>query len=369
MNPKTHKYLISGGGTGGHIFPAIAIAEAIKARDERAQFLFVGASGKMEMKKVPDAGYPIIGLPISGFKRTLSAKNLLFPFKLMCSLQKAAKIIRTYNPDVVIGTGGYASGPTLYMASRKKIPCLIQEQNAFPGITNKTLAKHVDKICVAYSGMETYFPKEKIILTGNPIRKELQSSRKNTLEARRFFGIENENKTILVVGGSQGSRAINQQLINILPALLQKVNVIWQTGETGIGQANEIVQQTHDMKLSIQKFIKRMDLAYTAADIVISRAGAIAISELAVAGKCTLLIPMPQSAEDHQTKNANRLAGSNAAICLPQNELAEKMLPVLMELLNNEKKIQSMEENIKKFGLPEAAGAIAEEILKLIEKQ
>lgn len=363
------RYLISGGGTGGHIFPAIAIAEALKARDAKAEFLFVGAKGRMEMTKVPDAGYPITGLWISGFSRSLSLKNLAFPFKVINSLVNARRIVRKFKPDVAIGTGGYASGPTLFAASGKGIPCLIQEQNAFPGVTNKILAKRVAKICVAYQGMEKYFPKEKIVITGNPIRKELQKPFENKLEALHFFGFEDNKPTILIVGGSQGSMAINNAFGKIINNVAEKAQVIWQTGITGYDNAVETVKKNIIENVGVHKFIKRMDLAYAAADIIISRAGAIAISEIAVAGKCTIFIPLPSAAEDHQTKNALTLVEKEAAISIPQQKIDDKLRETISELLENPQIVSHTGNNIRALAQADAAEKIAENVIHLIHSK
>ena len=366
---QQNKYLISGGGTGGHIFPAIAIAEAIKTLDSTAQFLFVGARGKMEMKKVPDAGYPIVGLWISGFNRSLTLKNILFPIKLIHSLINARKIIRNYKPNVVIGTGGYASGPTLRIASKKGIPCLIQEQNSFPGITNRILAKKVQTICVAYNNMDRYFPLEKIQVTGNPVRSSLQVRKENTKEARRYFNISEKNITILIVGGSQGAKAINKAIPAIAEELLsQNTSIIWQTGETGYSEAKELERKYGAEMLSIHKFINRMDYAYGAADVVISRAGAIAISELCIAAKATIFIPLPSAAEDHQTKNAAALAQQEAAVLIPEEHITEQLLPALKILIQDEAKRKKIAQNINTFAKPNAAENIAQQVISLLQK-
>ncbi|PLW99813.1 MAG: undecaprenyldiphospho-muramoylpentapeptide beta-N-acetylglucosaminyltransferase [Marinilabiliales bacterium] len=368
MNNRPHKYLISGGGTGGHIFPAIAIAEAIRDKEPDAQFLFVGANGRMEMTKVPDAGYSITGLDISGISRSLNLKNLLFPFRLLKSLVKAGKIIRTFQPDIAIGTGGYASGPTLYMAARRRIPTLIQEQNAFPGITNKILARRADTICVSYDNMQKFFAEEKIVKTGNPIRKQLQSPVENKLEALHFFGLEKDKKTILVVGGSQGSMAINRTISENIVSIADKANLIWQTGENGYTDAIKVSEELSGSNVKVHKFIKRMDMAYGAADIIISRAGAIAISEIAVAGKCAIFIPLPTAAEDHQTKNAMSLQDQDAAICMAQKEMPQELLPMIVSLLENEQKVLELAGNIKSTGKPNAAESIANEVFTLLKK-
>lgn len=366
---QQNKYLISGGGTGGHIFPAIAIAEAIKTLDQTAQFLFVGAKGKMEMKKVPDAGYPIVGLWISGFNRSLTLKNLLFPIKLVHSLMLARKIIRNYKPNVVIGTGGYASGPTLRVASKKGIPCLIQEQNSFPGITNRILAKKVNTICVAYNNMNRYFPAEKIQITGNPVRLSLQVKKENITEARRHFNIRENNTTILIVGGSQGAKAINNTILSIVGEILaQNTSIIWQTGEFSFDEAKKLEVKYGADVLSVHKFINRMDYAYGAADVVISRAGAIAISELCIAAKATIFIPLPSAAEDHQTKNAAALAEQQAAVFVPEVNITEQLLPAINSLIHDETKRKKLAQNINTFAMPNAATNIAQKAISLLQK-
>ncbi|PID93299.1 MAG: undecaprenyldiphospho-muramoylpentapeptide beta-N-acetylglucosaminyltransferase [Bacteroidetes bacterium] len=363
---QPHRYLISGGGTGGHIFPAIAIAEAIREKEPEARFLFVGAKGRMEMSKVPHAGYPITGLNITGIARSLSAKNLLFPFRLVGSLIKALKIIRQFKPDITIGTGGYASGPTLYAAALKRIPILIQEQNAYPGITNRTLGKRADRICVAYDKMEQFFPKEKIVQTGNPIRKQLQTPHGDKREALQFFEFTEALPTILIVGGSQGSLAINRAIMAILKEERLQANILWQTGSRGYDEAVKATEKLQNERIKIHQFITRMDLAYGAADIIISRAGAIAISEMAVAGKCTLFIPLPSAAADHQYKNARYLQEKGAAICIPQKEMMERLLPTITQLLNNPQKVSEIAQHIRSMGQPHAATAIADEVFHLI---
>jgi len=366
---QQNKYLISGGGTGGHIFPAIAIAEAIKTLDQTAQFLFVGAKGKMEMKKVPDAGYPIVGLWISGFNRSITLKNLLFPIKLVHSLMLARKIIRNYKPNVVIGTGGYASGPTLRVASKKGIPCLIQEQNSFPGITNRILAKKVNAICVAYNNMDKYFPAEKIQITGNPVRLSLQVKKENTTEARRHFNIRENNTTILIVGGSQGAKAINNTFLSIVGEILaQNTSIIWQTGESSFDEAKKLEVKYGADVLSVHKFINRMDYAYGAADVVISRAGAIAISELCIAAKATIFIPLPSAAEDHQTKNAAALAEQHAAVLVPEENITKQLLPAINSLIQNEVERKKLAQNINTFAKPNAATNIAHKAISLLQK-
>lgn len=368
------KILISGGGTGGHIFPAIAIADALKQKVPGAELLFVGALGRMEMQKVPEAGYAIEGLWISGFQRNLSWRNLSFPFKLVSSLCKAAAIIRRFRPDVVVGVGGYASGPTLKMAARKGIPTVLQEQNSLPGVTNRLLAKKAAKICVAYPGMEKYFPAAKIILTGNPIRSKVISIEGKRAEALEFFALDAKRKTILVVGGSQGARSVNVAVAENLKTLAaENIQMIWQTG---LLQA-EWAQQMIDEHLSeeerghfkVHAFINRMELAYAAADVVISRAGAIAISELSAVAKPCIFIPLPSAAEDHQTKNAVSLEQRQAAIHLPDAKAVEALGKIAVALIGDRERQQTLSVNIKKNAVEDSAGRIADEILKLVQKK
>ncbi|MCF8365697.1 MAG: undecaprenyldiphospho-muramoylpentapeptide beta-N-acetylglucosaminyltransferase [Bacteroidales bacterium] len=367
------KILISGGGTGGHVFPAIAIAESLKKIDDTIDILFVGAKGRIEMERVPLAGFPIVGLWISGFQRSLSLKNLLFPFKLLLSLIKAGKIIRKFKPDVVVGVGGYASGPTGKMAARKKIPLLLQEQNSFPGITNKLLAAEAEKICVAYPGMEKYFPKEKIIISGNPIRRQvIQIDGKKEL-ALQYFELDKNKPVILIVGGSQGALSINEAIEESLELFAMKnIQLIWQTGKLFEDLANKAVLEklngNKKMLVKVKSFITKMDLAYAAADLVISRAGAIAISELCAVGKPCIFVPLPTAAEDHQTHNAKALESTNAAIHLVNAEAKEKLGKLAIDLLGNETRMQTLAENIKKLAITNSADIIAEEILKMVKE-
>lgn len=362
---QQHKFIISGGGTGGHIFPAIAIANALKNKVD-ADILFVGAKGKMEMEKVPAAGYKIEGLWISGLQRKLTLKNLSFPFKVISSLQKAKKIIKQFQPNVVIGVGGFASGPTLKAAQGKKIPTLIQEQNSFPGITNKLLAKSVSKICVAYPGLDKFFPPDKIILTGNPVREEVVKIEGKKVEAAKFFNLYPDKKTVLVVGGSQGSVAINKSIQKWLDLFIQRdVQLVWQTGSSFYDDANNEINKLKTELIKATAFIDRMDLAYAMADVIVSRAGAIAISEICIVGKPPVFIPLPSAAEDHQTKNAKALVDNHAAILLPQGEADEKLGKILFELINDEKKQQTFSENLKKLAIRNSADKIADEIIKL----
>ncbi|HAG16521.1 MAG TPA: undecaprenyldiphospho-muramoylpentapeptide beta-N-acetylglucosaminyltransferase [Bacteroidales bacterium] len=362
------RVLISGGGTGGHIFPAIAIAQAIRKLNPQSEFLFIGAQDKMEMEKVPAAGFEIKGLWISGFQRSLSLKNLLFPIKLVCSLFKAKRIIAQFKPHVVVGVGGFASGPTLFMAHRAGIPSLIQEQNSFPGITNKLLANKVNRICVAYPEMSRYFPPEKLIETGNPIRRhviQIEGKRKLAFD---YFNLSKSKKTVLLIGGSLGAQSINQAIIAQFDEW-SKANFqfIWQTGITGIGTAQSIIEENKITHIKAYKFITEMDLAYAAADLVISRAGAIAISELSATAKACIFIPLPSAAEDHQTKNAQSLVAKQAAILIPDSEAAKSLFETCQTLLNNPKELEDLRTNIKKFAKLDADIEIANEVLKLIK--
>lgn len=362
---RSIRILLSGGGTGGHIYPAIAIANEIKLRYPDAQFLFVGAKDKMEMEKVPAAGYDIKGLWISGLQRKLTLKNLMFPVKLVHSLIKANSIINQFKPDVVIGTGGFASGPTLMRANSKGIPTLIQEQNSYPGITNKYLAKKARKICVAYDGLERFFPDEKIVKTGNPVRQDLLKvyKKKKVKEANEFFNVKKKKVTLLVLGGSLGARRINQLIEENLPLFqAQKIQLIWQCGRLYF----EEYEKHNELKnVQVHQFLDRMDLAYAAADIIISRAGASSVSELCIVGKPTLFIPSPNVAEDHQTKNAKSISDKHAAILLKESEL--DTFPLVFEtLLKDEGKQESLCLNIKELALPGATDSIVNEIEKLL---
>jgi len=357
--------LLSGGGTGGHIYPAIAIANEIKSRYPNANILFVGANDRMEMEKVPQAGYKIKGLNISGIQRSLSLKNLAFPFKLIQSLFRANQIINNFKPNVVIGTGGFASGPTLYVANKKNIPSLIQEQNSFPGITNKLLASKTQKICVAYDGLHKFFPENKMIKTGNPVRQDLLMISEKRKEAISFFNLDINKKTLVVLGGSLGAKVINQTIENNLDAILRnEVQVIWQTGklyfDTYKIYNNKDGVQTHS-------FIQKMDLLYAAADYIISRAGAGTISELCIVGKPVIFIPSPNVAEDHQTKNALSIVEKNAALLLKESEI-EKFDMIFSNLVKDQEKQNLLKLNIKKLALPNSTKEIVDEIEKLIDE-
>ena len=353
------KFIISGGGSGGHIFPAIAIANALKVAYPECEILFIGAKNKMEMEKVPAAGYHIEGLWISGFQRSMSLQNLSFPFKLISSLNKAKKIIKEFNPDLVIGVGGFASGPTLYQAAKLGFPTLIQEQNSYPGITNKLLAKRVDKICVAYDNLESYFPKEKTFFTGNPIRKEVVQIENKKKEALEFFGLKANKTIVLVVGGSLGARTINEAIEENLKTFADNdIQLIWQTGTNYIKTAENAVLDLGKKGIIATKFINKMDLAYAAADIVVSRAGAIAISELCVVKKPTILVPSPFVAEDHQTKNANALVTYHAAVLVKDSEQKEKLMTEIMKLKNDKEEQEKLVRNIATLGVKDATEAI-----------
>jgi len=361
---KSINILLSGGGTGGHIYPAIAIANELKQRHPNANFLFVGAKDRMEMEKVPEAGYQIKGLWISGIQRSLTLRNLSFPFKLMSSLWNARKIVKQFKPDVVIGTGGYASGPTLFVASKRSIPTLIQEQNSFPGITNKLLAKKVNKICVAYDNLDRFFPADKIIKTGNPVRQDLLT-RLDVTEAKGFFKLDESKSTLLILGGSLGARAINKLIEKNIEWLVAKgVQVIWQTGKLYYDEYKKYDDlegvQTH-------AFLNRMDLTYAAADFIISRAGAGSISELCIVGKPAIFIPSPNVAEDHQTKNALAVVENNGAILLEEKNNT-MFQSVFESLLNDDEQQKSLSQNLKKLALPNATNTIVNEIEKLIIK-
>lgn len=365
-----NKFIISGGGTGGHIFPAIAIANKLKQNIPEADILFIGANGKMEMKRVPEAGYPIVGLDIYGISRDFSPRgimrNLKLPFVLSRSLSEAKKIIRDFNPDVAIGVGGFASGPALRAAASLNIPTLIQEQNSYPGVTNKLLAKTVHKICVAYSGLEKYFPAEKIVLTGNPVRDIILNLHDKSAEAYRHFGLSPDKQTILVVGGSLGARTINECLTDGIDELAkQNIQLIWQTGELFYNTISPELLGKQNENIKIMPFIREMEKAYEVADIIISRAGAIAISELTLVGKPTILVPFPFAAEDHQTKNAQALVDENAAILIADHEAKEKLLPVLYQLIGNPTKCSELGVNIRKMAQPDAIDKIVNEIINL----
>ncbi|MEZ4720623.1 MAG: undecaprenyldiphospho-muramoylpentapeptide beta-N-acetylglucosaminyltransferase [Flavobacteriales bacterium] len=360
------KVLISGGGTGGHIFPAIAIANTINELQPDTEFLFVGAKGKMEMEKVPAAGYDIIGLNITGIQRSLSLSNLMFPFKLIGSLFSARAIIKGFNPNVVVGVGGFASGPVLRMATWMKVPTLIQEQNSFAGITNRWVAGSVNRACVAYDGMEKFFPKDRIIKTGNPVRQNVVQIDGKREEALKKFGFSNDKPVLLIIGGSLGARSINQAMAAHVGQVLEAgIQVLWQTGKLFSEEGEKLKAQFKDEPLVITDFIFEMDLAYAASDFVVSRAGAIAVSELCLVGKPTILVPFPHAAEDHQTKNALALVNTDAAILVKDNEAKDKLVPEILRLNSDSSLRQRLGANILKHGLPNAARDIANEVIAL----
>ena len=366
--PDPH-IIISGGGTGGHIFPALAIAHALKAKLPGAEILFIGAKGRMEMEKVPAAGFAIKGLWISGLRRELSFENLMFPFKVVFSIYKARKIIRHFKADVAVGVGGYASGPALRAASMIGIPTLIQEQNSFPGITNKLLGKKAARICVAYEGMEKYFPAGKIILTGNPVRREVINTEGKKNEAAAFFSLDAGKKTVFIVGGSQGAYSINTCIEKMLPLLkANQVQTLWHTGKNFEPRAKAACAETGYASVRVVDFIQRMDLAYALADVVISRAGAIAIAELAAVRKPVIFIPLPTAAEDHQMKNALRLEEKEAALVIKDAEAEEKLPSLLPSLLADERSQKRLAENIGSFARPDADEKIADQIIALIKR-
>lgn len=365
---KPIKVIIAGGGTGGHVFPAIAIANALKEKVLDAQILFVGAKGKLEMQKVPAAGYHIIGLNIAGLQRRFTFKNLLVPFKLIDSMIRAKNILKGYKPDLVIGVGGYASFPIVRAATKLGIPTLIQEQNSYPGLANKILAKKVDKICVAYDKMENYFPKEKIYLTGNPVRKEILEIEGKKEEALKFFDLKKDKKTVLVFGGSLGAKSINESLKhNIEMLLYNDIQIIWQTGKLYYGNALDYVKGLEKFDVRVYEFIDRMDLAYALADVVVSRSGAIAVSEISAIQKPAIFVPSPHVAEDHQTKNAMALVNLQAAIIIKDSEVKDKLGSTVARLLDNDKKQHMLIEKMAGVAHKNATNMIAEVALSLVK--
>jgi UDP-N-acetylglucosamine--N-acetylmuramyl-(pentapeptide) pyrophosphoryl-undecaprenol N-acetylglucosamine transferase len=361
------KFIISGGGTGGHIFPALSIANEIRKKDPDARILFVGALKRIEMERIPAAGYPIIGLPVEGIQRKFGLRNVVVLYKLILSLFKSKKILKSFRPDAVIGVGGFASGPLLIMATLKKIPTVIQEQNSYAGITNRFLARKASLVCVAYEGMERYFPAGKIVLTGNPIRENIINPNLEKLKACEFFNIQGNQPVLLILGGSQGSRTINDCLLQQVDRINnENVQLIWQTGKL---YYNKIKEELDPKKLSNIKyldFINRMDLAYCIADVIISRAGAGTISELCLVGKPVILIPSPNVAEDHQTKNANALVKRNAALIIPDNEAPKRLVEEALQLIKNETLKETLGSNCKKMAVIDSASKIVNEILKLV---
>ena len=367
------KYLISGGGTGGHIFPAVSIANALREADPSCEILFVGALGRMEMERVPQAGYPIIGLPVKGFDRSHPWRNIRVVIDLLRSMSQARKIVRDFRPDVGIGVGGYASGAAMKMAAKMGVPILLQEQNGFAGVTNKLLKDDAKKICVAYEGMERFFPKEKIILTGNPVRQNLTSGSKE--EAIRYFNKEfgvnfnTEKKTLLIIGGSLGARTINQSIIVHLNKLIDSnVQVIWQTGKNYLADCKKALEALPHNNIICTDFVSQMPLAYALADLVISRAGASSISELCLLGKPSILVPSPNVAEDHQTHNAMALVKKDAGVLVKDVDAKDQMVATALSLIHDTARLEALRANILTLALPDSAKRIAEEVMKLAQK-
>jgi UDP-N-acetylglucosamine--N-acetylmuramyl-(pentapeptide) pyrophosphoryl-undecaprenol N-acetylglucosamine transferase len=366
---KKIKIIISGGGTGGHVFPAISIANALKTINPEIEILFVGAKNRMEMQKVPAAGYNIIGLPIMGFKRKFSLKNIQVLFRLMYSLVLAKRVIKQFKPNVAVGVGGYASGPVLKIAARLNIPTLLQEQNSYAGVTNRLLAKKAMKICVAYDNMSKYFPAEKIILSGNPVRQDLNDVSQKRAESQTYFHLEQGRKTLLVLGGSLGAQTINQSLLDSLFRFVEPdVQVIWQTGPRYYNEVSQQVEKKNLSNVKVYDFISRMDLAYAAADLVITRAGACTISELCLVGKPAILVPSPNVAEDHQTKNAQALIDKDAARLVKDSDAYEVLILTALTLIRNDNALKILSKNISKLALRDSAKRIAQVVLALVEK-
>jgi len=364
---SSYRLLISGGGTGGHIFPAVAIANEFRERYPEAEILFVGAEGRMEMTRVPEAGYKIIGLWISGLQRKLTLSNLLFPVKLLASYFKAKRIVKTFNPDVVVGTGGYASGPIMIAATRAHIPSVIQEQNSFAGLTNKQVANKVSRICVAYEGMERYFPADRIVLTGNPVRKNILTVGSKREAGKSHFGFDESTRTLLIIGGSLGARTINESILKGIDKIIDaKIQVIWQTGKGYYDLYKSSLAKYDLQRIRVQDFVKEMDLAYAAADVIISRSGALAVSEICIAGKPCIMVPSPNVAEDHQTKNAMALVDKNAAVLVRDVEASTKLVDEALHLMFDNERMERLSSNITMLARPNATRDIVNEIEQII---
>lgn len=364
---QPYRLIISGGGTGGHIFPAVAIANEFRERHPDAQILFVGAKGKMEMTRVPEAGYKIIGLWISGLQRKLTLSNLLFPVKVAVSYIRAMVIVKKFKPHAVVGTGGYASGPVMMAGTRLGVASLAQEQNSFAGLVNKQVAGKVNTICVAYEGMEKYFPKDKIVLTGNPVRKDILTVADKRKQAFNRFGLDAGTKTLLIIGGSLGARTINESILAGIDKLIDaRVQVIWQTGKFYINECNEQLSKRNTRNILVYDFLREMDLAYAAADVVISRSGALAVSELCIAQKPCILVPSPNVAEDHQTKNAMALVNKQAAQLVTDKDARATLVDEALKLLFDEKRAADLQANIAQLAKPNATHEIVNEIERLI---
>jgi UDP-N-acetylglucosamine--N-acetylmuramyl-(pentapeptide) pyrophosphoryl-undecaprenol N-acetylglucosamine transferase len=366
-NNQPYRLIISGGGTGGHVFPAIAIANAFRERHPDADILFVGALGKMEMVRVPEAGYKIIGLWISGIQRRFTVSNLMFPFKLIYSYWKARSIVMDFKPHAAVGTGGYASGPMMIAATRFNIPVVLQEQNSYAGLTNRQLANKAQRICVAYAGMEKYFPKDKIQLTGNPVRKDIIDLTSKRDKALNHFGFNSNERILLVLGGSGGARTINESILNGLDKLIDaNIQLIWQTGKTYYESVKSQITDKDVRRIRLHDFLKEMDLAYSAANVVVSRAGALSISELCLAKRAAILVPSPNVAEDHQTRNAGAVEQVNAGLMITDEQAKEKLVDEAIKLLHDERRCAELSENIGRLGKPRAAEDIVHEIEKLL---
>ncbi len=366
-NNRPYRLIISGGGTGGHVYPAVAIASAFKTRHPDAEILFVGAKGKMEMTRVPEAGYKIVGLWISGLQRRFTWSNFLFPLKLIFSYFKAREIVSAFKPDLVVGTGGYASGPIMLAAHKMKIPSIIQEQNSYAGLTNKRLARKAKIVCVAYPNMEKYFPASKLVLTGNPVRRDILDLDAKRHQALSHFAFNEKERTLLVIGGSLGAKTINDSVLLGLDKLIDaSVQVVWQTGKIYYESIKGQVANKDLRKVRIFDFIKQMDLAYAASDVVISRSGALAISELCIAGKPAVLVPSPNVAEDHQTKNALALVVNNAALMIKNSEAKKKLIDEAIRLIYDQQRCEKLSKNISALSKPNAAEEIVNEIEKLV---
>ncbi|MCC2548663.1 undecaprenyldiphospho-muramoylpentapeptide beta-N-acetylglucosaminyltransferase [Hymenobacter sp. BT175] len=364
--PHPYRVIISGGGTGGHIFPAVAIANELRRRQPDAEILFVGANGRMEMTRVPEAGYQIVGLDISGLQRRLTPQNLMFPVKVFRSVRAAGKLIEQFRPDAVVGVGGYASAPVLLAATSRAIPSLIQEQNSYAGLVNKLLSRRVDRICVAYEGMEKFFPADRLVLTGNPVRTEIASG--SRAEALEYFGLSAEKKTLLVIGGSLGARTLNQATAAALGRLRDAgVQLIWQTGKLYYPQAVEQIKPFAADGLQAREFVQRMDLAYAVADVVVSRAGALSVSELCLTGKPSILVPSPNVAEDHQTKNAQALVQRQAALLVSDAEAPTQLYAAALALLSDLPRQQQLAANVRALAHPDATATIVDELIHLMD--
>lgn len=363
------KIILSGGGTGGHIYPAVAVAEAIKARfDDSVEILFVGAEGKMEMEKIPALGYNIVGLPVAGLQRRLTAKNLLLPLKVLKSVAKARRTIKKFKADIVVGFGGYASAPVLWSAQLMGVPTIIQEQNSYAGVTNKILASRARKICVAYDGMERFFSADKIVMTGNPLRGNFSLDASKRDEAFKYFGLKNGKPTLLVVGGSLGSRTLNNMMKRWIDNITEKgdIQVIWQTGKIYQQEMNMFMNGRSEEGVWRGAFIDRMDLAYTSADLVVSRSGACTVSELCLVGKPTMFVPSPNVAEDHQTKNAQALVDKDAAVMIADAKAVEEAIPAALALMNDKERLAALAKNIKALAIDDSADRIVNEIISLM---